>query len=69
MMSEHRMVFVPVAGATVSPKAVRVQYPKKVVQSAPATDTDGELGATAEPEVFGYYNLDYGRPERRLARR
>lgn len=43
--------------------------PKKVVQSAPATDTDGELAATAEPEVFGYYNLDYGRPERRLARR
>jgi hypothetical protein len=48
------MVFVPVAGATVSPKAVRVQYPRKVVQSAPATDTDGELAATAEPEVFGY---------------
>jgi hypothetical protein len=49
MMSRHRMVFVPVAGATVSPKAVRVQYPKKVVQNAPATDTDGELAATAEP--------------------
>jgi hypothetical protein len=70
MMSRHRVVFVPVAGATVSPKAVRVQYPKKVVQSAPATDADGELAATAEPEVFGYYNLDYGsKPKRRLARR
>jgi hypothetical protein len=58
-----------VAGATVSPKAVRVQYPKKVVQNAPATDTDGKLAATAEPEVFAYYNLDYGsRPERRFAR-
>jgi PRC-barrel domain len=70
MMSRHRTVFVPVAGVTVSPKAVRVQYPKKVVQNAPATDTDGELTATAEPQVFAYHTLDYGsRPERRLARR
>ena len=29
-----------------------------------------ELAATAEPEIFAYYNLDYGtRPQRRLARR
>lgn len=70
MMSRHRLVCVPVAGATVSPKAVRVQHPKKLVQDAPAIDTDGELADTAEPVVFAYYNLDYGsRPERRLARR
>jgi PRC-barrel domain len=70
MINRHRLVFVPVAGATVSPKAVRVQYPKKLVLGAPAIDTDGELAATAEPEVFAYYNLDYGtKPERRLARR
>ena len=70
MLNRHRLVFVPVAGATVSPKAVRVQYPRKMVQNAPAIDTDGELAATAEPEVFAYYNVDYGsRPERRLARR
>lgn len=70
MISRHRSVFVPVAGATVSPKAVRVQYPKKMVHNAPATDTEGELAATAEPEVFGYYGFDYGsHPERRLARR
>jgi hypothetical protein len=70
MINRHRLVFVPVAGVTVSPRAVRVQYPKKVVQSAPAIDTDGELAATAEPEVFAHYHLDYGsRSERRLARR
>lgn len=70
MISRHRLAFVPVTGATVSPKAVRVQYTKKLVQAAPAIDTDGELAATAEPEVFQYYNLDYGsRSERRLARR
>ncbi|MBA2472893.1 MAG: photosystem reaction center subunit H [Pseudonocardiales bacterium] len=70
MISRHRLAFVPVVGATVSPNAVRVQYPKKVVHGAPAIDTDGELTATAEPEVFAYYNLDYGsRSERRLARR
>jgi hypothetical protein len=27
------------------------------VQDAPAIDTDGELAATAEPEVFAYYKL------------
>jgi hypothetical protein len=70
MINRHRLVFVPVTGATVSPKAVRVQYPKKLVLGAPAIDTNGELAVTAEPEIFGYYNLDYGtRPERRLARR
>jgi sporulation protein YlmC with PRC-barrel domain len=69
-VSRHRLAFVPVTGATVSPKAVRVQYAKKLVQDAPAIDTDGELAATAEPQVFAYYNLDYGsRSERRLARR
>jgi hypothetical protein len=60
MISRHRLAFVPVMGATVSPKAVRVQYAKKLVQDAPAIDTDGELAATAEPQVFAYYNLDYG---------
>ncbi|MGH3779756.1 MAG: PRC-barrel domain-containing protein [Pseudonocardiaceae bacterium] len=34
MISRHRLAFVPVTGATVSPKAVRVQYPKKLVQDA-----------------------------------
>lgn len=70
MVSRHRLVFVPATGVTVSPKTVRVQYPTKLVHNAPAIDTDGELAATAEPEVFAYYNLDYGsRSERRLARR
>lgn len=72
MIGRHRLAFVPVAGATVLPGAVRVQYPKKLVQSAPSIDTDGELEAGGEPDVFAHYQLDYvpgGSGERRLARR
>jgi hypothetical protein len=54
MINRHRLVFAPVTGATVSPKAVRVQYPKKLVLGAPAIDANGELAATVEPEIFAY---------------
>jgi major membrane immunogen (membrane-anchored lipoprotein) len=47
MISRRRLAFVPVTGATVSSKAVRVQYAKKLVQDAPVIDTDGELAALA----------------------
>jgi hypothetical protein len=72
MVGRHRLVFVPLAGATVSPSAVRVRYDKKVVGDAPGIDMDGELAATDEPAVFAHYNLPY-QPgvsgARRLARR
>ena len=71
-IGRHRLVFVPAAGATVTPDAIRVQYVKKLVQDAPSIDTDGELGATDEPSVFAHYQLDYGPGpigQRRLARR
>lgn len=72
LVGRHRLAFVPAAGATVSPDAVRVRYPKKLVHNAPAIDTDGELSADDEPDLFAYYQLEYARGsagERRLARR
>jgi hypothetical protein len=72
MIGRHRLVFVPLDGATVSPSAVRVRYDKKQVTDAPGIDTDGELAAADEPAVFAHYNLPYqvgSTGERRLARR
>ena len=71
-VGRHRLVFVPLTGATVSPSAVRVQFAKKLVGDAPGIDTDGELAATDEPAVFAHYNLPYlagPAGERKLARR
>ena len=70
MIGRHRLVFVPVTGATVTPSAVRVRYDKKLVSDAPSIGLDGELTATDEPAVFAHYNLPYpSSGERRLARR
>jgi hypothetical protein len=72
MIGRHRLVFVPLDGATVSPSAVRVRYDKKTVGEAPGIDTDGELTAVDEPSVFAHYHLPYqigSSGERRLARR
>ncbi|GAA1582744.1 PRC-barrel domain-containing protein [Actinoplanes couchii] len=69
-IGRHRLIFVPLVGATVSPKAVRVRYAKKLTGSAPGIDMDGELAAADEPEVFAHYGLPYEiGPSRRLARR
>jgi hypothetical protein len=72
IIGRHRLVFVPLTDATVTPKAVRVRYDKKLVADAPSIDVDGELAATDEPAVFAHYNLPY-QPgvsgARRLARR
>ncbi|MEU4192413.1 PRC-barrel domain-containing protein [Kribbella sp. NPDC026611] len=70
-MLNHRLAFVPVAGATVTPQTVRVRYPKKLVQDAPSIDTDGELAAADEAAIFAHYHLPYTATtnERRLGRR
>jgi PRC-barrel domain len=72
MIGRHRLAFVPVTGATVSPSAVRVQYDKKTVSDAPGIDLDGELAASDEPALFAHYQLPY-QPgpagQRRLGRR
>jgi len=72
MIGRHRLVFVPLADATVSPDHVRVRFPKKQVKDAPSIETDGELAAGDEPAVFAHYGLPYAPGsggERRLARR
>ncbi|GIF24019.1 hypothetical protein BJ973_004631 [Actinoplanes tereljensis] len=72
MIGRHRLVFVPLDGATVTPAAVRVRYDKKLVGDAPAIDVDGELAAADEPRVFAHFGVPYqtgAAGERRLARR
>jgi hypothetical protein len=72
IIGRHKLAFVPLAGASVSPSAVRVRYDKKLVGNAPSIDVDGELSAADEPSVFAHYSLPYqtgAAGERRLARR
>ena len=67
-----RLVFVPLAGARVAPKQLRVEVDKKLAKSAPAIAVDGQLDSDAEPELYAYYGLTYERGasgERRLGRR
>jgi hypothetical protein len=72
MLGRHRLTFVPLDRATVSPDKMRVAYPKSHVKGAFSIDTDGELAAEDEASLFKHYGLDY-QPglsgERRLARR
>lgn len=72
MIGRHRLTFVPLEGATVAPGYLRVQWAKKLIKDAPAIDTDGELLADQEPELFEHYGFAYqagAGGERRLARR
>lgn len=72
LVGRKRLIFVPLSGATVAPGHVRVQVDKKAAKDAPSIDTDGELLATDEPNVFAHYGLSYNPGtggERRLARR
>ncbi|GAA0965399.1 PRC-barrel domain-containing protein [Frigoribacterium faeni] len=67
-----KLVFVPLQGAVVAPKHLKVQFDKKIVKDAPSIDTDGELEASREPAVFEHYGLQYAlgsTGERRLGRR
>lgn len=71
-MLSHRLVFVPLQGAKVGPGFLKVAYGKKLVQDAPAIETDGGLQAADEASVFAHYGLAYqtgASGERRLARR
>ena len=67
-----KLLFVPLQGAVVAPKHLKVQFDKKLAKEAPSIDTDGELEAQREAEVFAYYGLPYtlgAGGERRLGRR
>jgi hypothetical protein len=69
IIGRHKLTFVPLTGATVAPDHVRVTVSKDLVKDAPSIDTDGELTAEHEPEVFSHYSLPYTPGVRRLARR
>jgi hypothetical protein len=72
MLGGQKLVFVPLSGAVVSPKYLKVMFSKKLVKDAPSIGTDGELEAAQEPELFAHYGLTYAtgsNGERRLGRR
>jgi hypothetical protein len=72
MLGGQKLVFVPLQGAVVAPKYLKVTFPKKLIKDAPSISTDGELEASQEPELFAHYNLVYetgSNGERRLGRR
>ena len=56
--TRHRLVFVPLAGATVGPGYLKIAYPKRQVKDAPSIGTDGELPAGDEEAIFKHYGLD-----------
>jgi len=67
-----RLIFVPLTGARVAPKYIRVMTDKRTAKEAPAIAVDGELESTAEPSVYAHYGLLYERGaggSRRLGRR
>jgi hypothetical protein len=72
MPTRHRLVFVPLAQATVGPGYLKVAYGRKQVKDSPSIGTDGELPAADEEAVFKHYGLTYqagASGERQLARR
>jgi PRC-barrel domain len=72
IVGRHKLTFVPLQDAKVSPDHVRVMVDKKMVKDAPTIDTDGELTAAEEPALFQHYGLLYqpgATGERRLGRR
>ena len=67
-----KLLFVPLIGARVSPKHIRVMTDKKVAKEAPYIEPDGLLEASAEPGIYAHYGLPYelgASGERRLGRR
>jgi hypothetical protein len=72
ILGGQKLVFVPLTGARVTPKQLKVLWPKKRVKEAPYIATDGELEASHEPDVYAHYDLPYvtgSNGERRLGRR
>jgi hypothetical protein len=70
--TRHRLVFVPLAQASVGPGYLKVSYGKKQVNDAPSIGTGSELPAAGEEAIFEHYGLTYqpgASGERRLARR
>src|ERR1700680_491804 len=72
MPTRHRLVFVPLAQATVGPGYLTFAHDRKQVKDSPSIGTDGELPAADEEAIFKHYGLTYqpgAGGERQLARR
>jgi PRC-barrel domain protein len=70
--TRHRLVFVPLAQATVGPGYLKVAHDRKQVKDSPSISTDGELPSAGEEAIFKHYGLTYQAGtsgERQLARR
>lgn len=70
--TRHRLVFVPIEGATAGPDYLRVAYERTLVRQAPSIGTDSVLPAEQEEAIFQHYGLTYkpgAAGERQLARR
>src|SRR3984893_431238 len=57
MPTRHRLVFVPLAQATVGPGYLKVAHDRKQVKDSPSISTDGEL-----PSAGGEANFKHNRP-------
>jgi PRC-barrel domain protein len=72
MPAWRRLVFVPLAQATVGPGYLKVADDRKQVKDSPSISTDGELPSAGEEAIFKHYGLTYqagASGERQLARR
>jgi PRC-barrel domain len=72
MPTRHRLVFVPLEGASVGPGYVKVVHDKAQVKQCPPIGTDDVLPAEDEAAVFAHYGIAYqvgAGGERQLARR
>ncbi|WP_213815586.1 PRC-barrel domain-containing protein [Glaciihabitans sp. dw_435] len=72
ILGGQKLVFVPLTGALVAPKHLKVMFTKKLIKDAPFIATDGELQSTQESELFAHYDMAYvtgSAGERRLGRR
>ncbi|GAB3605726.1 PRC-barrel domain-containing protein [Conyzicola nivalis] len=72
ILGGQKLVFVPLNGAVVAPKYLKVLFDKKLIKDAPSITTDGELEAAREPELYAHFGLPYStgvHGERRLGRR
>lgn len=72
LLGGGRLVFVPLTGARVAPKHLRVPTDKRTAQAAPSIATDGQLESHMESDIYMHYGLPYSTGaggERRLGRR
>src|SRR5829696_9000550 len=55
--------FVPLAGATVEERSIRVEQDRAKVTSAPSVDADETLTVDQERRLYDHYGLGYSREE------